>query len=166
MKLQTFIKKNNQVLLLVSLGLLLLALFYYSNSKSNISEKYSAWNPKLNPATFDGTPMENDTSYASINDVDKTSLPQSSTPVINPIELLPKDNNSEWNKLNPTSNIGGGNFISPQARMVSSTPKRNVNLQLRSDPPVPQKAVSPWNNTTIGRDDSRRQFDIGVKCTY
>jgi hypothetical protein len=38
---------------------------------------------------------------------------------------------------------------------------RNANLQIRSEPPNPQVAVSPWLNSTIEPDINRRPFEIG-----
>ena len=42
---------------------------------------------------------------------------------------------------------------------------RNANLQLRSEPANPQLAVSPWGNSTIGPDMSRRPLEIGCGDT-
>ena len=35
---------------------------------------------------------------------------------------------------------------------------RNANLQLRADPPNPQKHVSPWLNSTIEPDLTRKSL--------
>jgi len=102
-----------------------------------------------------------------VNDVASTALPQSSSPNIDPAELLPKDTNKEWNALNPSTNstVGDVNMLTPGPTnfMTMSKPLRNANLQLRSDPPVPQVPVSPWNNTTIGPDETRVSFEINCK---
>ena len=95
-------------------------------------------------------------------------LPQScsSQPVVNPSELLPKDENSEWAKLNP---MGAGDLQNVNLlqsgyhigiNTVSSS-LRNANLQLRSEPANPQVSVGPWNNTTISPDINRRPLEIG-----
>ena len=34
-------------------------------------------------------------------------------------------------------------------------------MQLRSEPPNPQKKVSPWQQSTIEPDFNRKQLDIG-----
>lgn len=173
MKLSTYIKKNSTTLFIVTLLILLAGCSYYSYCKGNVYEKHSAFNPELSYAPLNNNGDVNvnaakTSAFASINDVTSTSLPQSSSPTIDPKELLPKDNNSEWNKLNPavSSNVGNVNFVTPGPYnyMVTSKPLRNPNLQLRSDPVVPQVPVSPWNNTTIGPDETRRTLDIGVKC--
>ena len=41
---------------------------------------------------------------------------------------------------------------------------RNANRQLRSEPPNPQVNVSPWMNTTIGPDLSRRPLEVDENC--
>lgn len=86
--------------------------------------------------------------------------------VTNPAELLPRDDNSEWAKLNP---MGAGDLQNVNLlksgyhigiNTVSSS-LRNANLQVRSEPPNPQLSVGPWNNTTIGPDINRRPLEIG-----
>jgi len=86
--------------------------------------------------------------------------------VVNPAELLPKDENSEWARLNP---MGAGDLQNVNLlksgyhigiNTVSSS-LRNANLQLRSEPANPQSKVGPWNNTTISPDINRRPLEIG-----
>jgi hypothetical protein len=93
----------------------------------------------------------------------------SSQPVTNPAELLPKDVNSEWAKLNPRA---AGDFQNVNLLRagywtgidtVGST-LRNANLQVRSEPPNPTNVVSPWNNTTIAPDLMRVPLEIGQGC--
>lgn len=164
MKLEKVIRKYNIQLFLGSIVLMLLALYMYSNYKSS---SYETHRP-LDPASIKGSSMLEDggdvSEYASVNDVANTEIPQSSTPNINPSELLPKDTNKEWNNLNPSSNtnVGDVNMLTPGPThfMTMSKPLRNANLQLRSDPPVPQVPVSPWNNSTISPDESRVTFEI------
>jgi len=38
---------------------------------------------------------------------------------------------------------------------------RNANLQLRSEPIIPQAVVSPFLNSTISPDLNRKAFEIG-----
>ena len=42
---------------------------------------------------------------------------------------------------------------------------RNANRQLRSEPPNPQVAISPWMNTTISPDLPRRPLEVGESCS-
>ena len=93
----------------------------------------------------------------------------SSQPVTNPAELLPRDVNSEWAKLNPRA---AGDFQNVNLLRagywtgidtVGST-LRNANLQVRSEPPNPTNVISPWNNTTIAPDLMRVPLEIGQGC--
>lgn len=87
--------------------------------------------------------------------------------VVNPDELLPKDENSQWAQLNPRGNGELNNVNLLQAgylygiNTVGSS-LRNANLQLRSEPPNPQVQVSPWLNTTIEPDLMRVPLELGV----
>ena len=86
--------------------------------------------------------------------------------VVDPSELLPRDNNSEFSKLNPmgsgdlknVSLLKAGHHIGINTVGQSL---RNANLQLRSEPANPQLNVGPWNQTTITPDMQRRPLEIG-----
>ena len=87
-------------------------------------------------------------------------------PVVNPRELLPKDTNSEWGRLNPQGegDLKNVNLLQAGYHIGINTvgqSLRNPNLQLRSEPANPQMTVGPWNNTTISPDLSRRPLEIG-----
>jgi len=85
--------------------------------------------------------------------------------VVDPKELLPKDNNSQFAQMNP---MGAGDL--QDVSLLKSgyhigintvgNSLRNANLQLRSEPANPQLQIGPWNNTTIG-PDNRRPMEIG-----
>lgn len=81
-------------------------------------------------------------------------------------DLLPADNNSIWAKVNPRGQgeLADKNFLEAGYHIgINTTGQslRNANQQIRSDPPNPQMKVSPWNQTTIEPDVSRRSFEIG-----
>ena len=86
--------------------------------------------------------------------------------VVDPAELMPKDTNSEWARLNPhgssdlagVSSLDAGHHIG--VNTVSSS-LRNANLQLRSEPANPRTNVGPWMNSTIEGDPYRRELEIG-----
>lgn len=83
---------------------------------------------------------------------------------LNPMELLPQDVNSQWAAVNPTGtgDIQGKNFLSAGALIGINTvgqSLRNGNLQIRAEPPNPQISVSPWLNSTIEPDLSRRPLE-------
>ena len=86
---------------------------------------------------------------------------------LTPSELLPKDMNSVWAEQNPMGpgSLKGKNFLSAGALIGVNTvgqSMRNANLQVRSEPPNPQVAVSIFNQTTISPDISNRPLEIGA----
>jgi len=84
---------------------------------------------------------------------------------LTPSELLPKDMNSVWAEQNPMGpgSLKGKNFLSAGALIGVNTvgqSMRNANLQIRSEPPCPQQAVSIFNQSTITPDISHRSLEI------
>ena len=82
---------------------------------------------------------------------------------MNPLELLPHDANSQWAAVNPAAgDLQGKNFLSAGALVGVNTigqSLRNANQQLRAEPPNPQGMVSPWQQSTIEPDLSRRPLE-------
>jgi uncharacterized protein YxeA len=81
-------------------------------------------------------------------------------------ELLPQDNSSLWAQVNPAGegSLKDRNFLQSGYHIGINTvgqTLRNANLQLRSEPPCPQVKVSPWVQSTIEPDVSRKPFEIG-----
>lgn len=115
-------------------------------------------------------PQGENEDYASSSglNTDTYGLPPSCAKqeVVNPKDLLPRDSNSEFSKLNPTgagdlSNVSllkAGHHIGVNTVGQSL---RNANLQLRSDPPNPKMEVGPWNHSTITGDPYRRPLELG-----
>jgi len=123
-------------------------------------------------AVSPANPAGQNESFASVSGETTTSgygLPPSCSrqPVVNPDELLPKDENSQWAQLNPRGNGELNNVNLLQAgylygiNTVGSS-LRNANLQVRSEPPNPQVQVSPWLNTTIEPDLMRTPLELGA----
>ena len=86
---------------------------------------------------------------------------------LTPSKLLPKDNASVWSEQNPMGpgSLKGKNFLSAGALIGVNTvgqSMRNANLQVRSEPPNPQVAVSIFNQSTISPDFSHRSFEVGA----
>ena len=74
-------------------------------------------------------------------------------------DLLPKSSDqsaSLWAKINPVGEpkLKNKNFLIGTDTQGSSL--RNANLQLRADPPNPRTNVSPWMNSTIDQDQTRK----------
>ncbi len=81
-------------------------------------------------------------------------------------DLLPQDKSSTWASVNPEGqgSLANQNFLQAGYHIGINTvgqTLRNANLQLRSEPPCPQVQVSPWLQTTIEPDVSRRPMEIG-----
>ena len=79
---------------------------------------------------------------------------------VSPEELLPSSN-TEFTKLNPSvpNSLENKNFLEAGAHIGLDTvgqSLRNASHDLRAEPPNPQTNVSPWLNTTIQPDPTRR----------
>jgi hypothetical protein len=108
--------------------------------------------------------------YQTVDGIQGTTkgLPSScnSQPLLNADQLLPKDNNTQFQQLNPQ---GGGpleNISLLQAGYHNGidtigSSLRNSNLQVRSEPPNPTSKVSPWMNSTIEPDLMRTPLELG-----
>lgn len=87
-------------------------------------------------------------------------------------DLLPKDAaNSKWAQLNPAGagTIHDQNYLTAGYHVGVNTigqSLRNANLQLRSEPPNPQQAVSPWMISTIEAENRPAQLEIGSAPYY
>jgi hypothetical protein len=81
-------------------------------------------------------------------------------------DLLPADASDKWSQINPSSSgdIADKNFLTAGYHIGINTvgqSMRNANLQLRSEIPNPQVAVSPWLTSTIEPDIRPVSFEIG-----
>jgi len=107
--------------------------------------------------------------YAPVSGMQQTKgLPPSCSAgnVPNPADLLPKDQNSEWARLNPagSADFNAVNHLKAGHHAGIDTvgsSLRNANLQIRFEPPNPTSKVSPWMNTTIEPDLMRVPLEIG-----
>jgi len=150
-------------------------LYSYSKSKGNFVDGLEGQNVAVGAVATNedykpsppGGHMENEASATGVN-TNMHGLPPSCVKqnVTDPRELLPRDTNSEFSKLNPAGSGDLQNVSLLQAGTLQGintvgTSLRNSNLQVRSEPPNPRMAVGPWNNTTITSDNNRRAFEIG-----
>ena len=81
-------------------------------------------------------------------------------------DLLPNENGfSSWGDAAPETNaLEGRNFLESGHHFGINTvgqSLRNANVQLRSDPSIPQVDVGPWLQSTIDQDTNKRQFEVG-----
>ena len=168
--------KNHFVVILLGAIVLYWALTQYKASSEGMSaQKRNHYQPESSSQSqntsnvFPSTGSEN-VQYASASGASTTmnGLPPSCTPqqTVDPMDLLPKDVNSQWAQLNPTGagDLKGVNLLSAGALIGIDTignTLRNANLQVRSEPPNPQLNVGPWNNTTIAPDLMRVPLELG-----
>jgi len=82
-------------------------------------------------------------------------------------DLLPReDGYNTWQEVNPQAQgaLTDQNFLEAGHHFGINTvgnSMKNANMQLRSDPVIPQVAVGPWQNSSYGPDTSRRYFEVG-----
>lgn len=86
-------------------------------------------------------------------------------PISDPMDLLPKDVNSQWSNMNPASaDLKNINLLSAGQLIGINTvgsSLRNPSLQERSEPVIPKTNIGPWNQSTIDADILRRPLEIG-----
>ncbi len=81
--------------------------------------------------------------------------------------LLPKDAaNTKWAQVNPAGqgDVKDQNLLTAGHHIGINTvgqSNRNPNYQIRSEPPNPRIQVSPWMQSTMDPDLSRRPLEIG-----
>jgi hypothetical protein len=158
---------NNKWILAGVVLILIFLLYSYSDSKSNVYDKMS--DGGVDVANTDIKVVSNTPPSTNSN---LSNLPSNNNynlqPVANPTELLPKDTNSEWASLNPVG-VGGDGIQSPDLLQsgyhigidtIGQTLK-NPSYDLRSDPVIEKKNISPWNMSTIEPDLARVPLEVG-----
>lgn len=160
-------KNQEQTIILVILVLAGIYCLFYNRGMSELYQGYENYD------SYGGDGGGGDDGYAEQKELYQNSpyqqyneascFPQTQ---LDPNDLLPKDNCSQWANTSPygDQSLMNKNFLQAGATTgitsVGST-LRNANLQLRSEPPNPQVKVSPWLQTTIEPDISRKPFEIG-----
>lgn len=111
---------------------------------------------------------ENKDQFAAVKGLTSGNEPtnvHTDKPVMDPKELLPSDNNNEWSSVMPNNDLKNVGMLNAGHHVGINTvgsSLRNANLQVRSEPVIPQnKNIGPWNNTTIEADNLRRPLEIG-----
>ena len=170
--------KNEHVLGIVGLLVLLFALYKYSENKNIFQMGMTQGRAPLSPAPVTNTnqPMVTGASqsntYAPFNGSAGVNVSNSATSssamnkaIANPSDLLPSDSNSSWASLNPMGDLKNINLLNPTQVVGINTQGsslRNANLQLRSEPPNPRTNTNcPWNISTIEDDKFRKPLEIG-----
>ena len=105
--------------------------------------------------------------YLNVNGLTSGTPPNNTCnnkPVMDPKQLLPSDNNNEWSNIMPNNDLKNVGMLNAGHHIGMNTvgsSLRNPNLQVRSEPTIPQSNIGPWNNTTIEADTLRRPLEIG-----
>jgi len=180
---------NNQTLMILAAIVVVCALYFYSKGfsmsmsgmensgeASGATDSQGGMNDNNIQCAAGGNnfvpsnPLGQNSANASASgaSTDTYGLPPSCAKqqVVDPSELLPRDNNSQFSKLNPTgagdlknvSLLKAGHHIGINTVGQSL---RNANLQLRSEPANPQLNTGPWNQTSMTPDMQRRPLEIG-----
>jgi len=132
-------------------------------------DRNKAYNNSASGSTPSPATEGNNEVYSSVNGSTQgvgQGLPSSCTSSQNPVDLLPKDTNSQWAQLNPAGKGDGANINLLKAGYhigidtIGQT-LRNANQQIRSEPPNPQINVGPWNLSTITPDFMRPPLELG-----
>ena len=163
------------ILMVLVVLALIIGLFRYHGQKVPLLDAMSNEAvPSKKPATGGNNAVQGNNSgesYASAKglstDTHGLAPACSGKASVDPGDLLPKDVNSDWAKLNPAGvgDLSEVNLLKAGHHIGVNTvgnTLRNANQQLRSDPPVPQVNVGPWNNTTIEADTMRRPLELGA----
>lgn len=159
--LQKFFTKDRMMILVIFI-VFAVFLMYYSSGKSTIMDSMDVGTSSESAATGAAVTPETTASAAT------TSVGYTAQDVANPSELLPKDDNSQWASLNPSSQnapntpdlLQAGYHIGLDT--VGQTLK-NPNMQLRSDPIISKGDVGPWNQSTVEPDLMRVPLEVGTK---
>ena len=132
-----------------------------ANAASSGSASNSAPGGVKHVETTDGQQFLNVNGMASTA---TSSTNCNNKPVMDPKELLPTDSNSEWSNIMPNNDLKKVGMLNAGHHVGVNTvgsSLRNANLQIRSEPVIPQTNIGPWNNTTIEADSMRRPLEIG-----
>tara|TARA_B100000927_G_C16318604_1_gene410422 strand:- start:122 stop:772 length:651 start_codon:yes stop_codon:yes gene_type:complete len=142
-----------------------------TNANANANVNGNAPVPNGNASVKASEELGNET-FLRVKDVGTTQnscYPQNS---LTPEDLLPSGKSkaaTDFDNANPTGEgiLKGVNFLDAGFHVGVNTvgqSLRNANRQIRSEPPNPQVAVSPWLNTTIGPDLSRKALEDEDVC--
>ena len=159
---------KERVFVLVLFIILTWALYTYSGTKTMIFDGLHDGTPKVGPtAVPPSQPMMGP--QPQMTGGSSAPAGYSSQSVANPADLLPKDENSQWSALNPTS-MNKGDVLMPDLLQAGyhigldtiGQTLRNANLQLRSDPIISKSDIGPWNQSTIQPDYGRVPLELGA----
>jgi len=170
--LRKFFTKDRMIILVISVVLAMFVL-YYSSGKITMMDTMEDGVKKEEtegPVEKIQNMVEDAVQGAStVSEAFSSGSTYSAKEVANPSELLPKDDNSQWATLNPSSQhapntpdlLQAGYHIGLDT--VGQTLK-NANYQLRSDPVINKADIGPWHQSTYEPDLLR--LPLEVSSTY
>ena len=186
MSFLTSLQKNikaHHVIAVFGAIILVVAFMQYSGRKTRVADAfrntggapvganaYSSMDPGQVNVAQPANPGNQNEEYAKVSGLTTSSYGLApacnAVNTTNPADLLPRDDNGPWAKLNPTgaSDFQAVNLLKAGYHIGIDTigsSLRNANLQERSEPPNPTKLVSPWMNSTIEPDTMRAPLEIG-----
>lgn len=159
--------------MMISIVFIVVAVFllYYSSGKATVMDGMDVGTDKAAASAASAEsgaaiPSSDSTVPAAVGGSCGTPSGYSAKDVANPSDLLPKDDNSQWASLNPSSQnapntpdlLKAGYHIGIDT--VGQT-LRNANQQLRSDPVITKVDIGPWNQSTIEADTMRVPLEVG-----
>ena len=172
--------KAHHVIAFFGAIILIIAFMQYSGRKTRVADAFSSSSevvganayPSREPANVaqPANPGNQNEEYAKVSGLTTSSYGLApacnAANTTNPADLLPRDDNGPWAKLNPlgASDFKAVNLLKAGYHIGIDTigsSLRNANLQERSEPPNPTKLVSPWMNSTIEPDTMRAPLEIG-----
>lgn len=172
--IKKILPKGQTSLYLILFLLLVFAIYFYSTSKTSMMDSMDTGSyppSSMGPMTNQPTAPAAGTQTGSMSTTSPmtTSNGYSTQAVANPSDLLPKDQNSQWAALNP-STMNQGDILMPDLLQAGyhigldtiGQTLRNPNLQLRSDPVISKMDIGPWNQSTIEPDLGRVPLELGA----
>ena len=162
--------QGNNVLILVAVVALGYVLYNYSQTKNKQSAGAPTQESSSQEQFSPSEPLGDNEDFAAVNGIQTTQdgipSPCSKKDVVDPAQLLPKNSNSAWAKLNPKADgsLEDVNLLTAGYHIGINTigqSLRNANLQVRSDPQIPVADTGPWNQTTIEASNVQVPFNLG-----
>ena len=135
---------------------------------NNTEKSVNEVNSEVNNASTTPVATTDGDQYLEVSGMTSGSKPNNTCneqPMMDPKELLPNSSNNEWSNIAPNNDLKNINMLNAGHHIgINSVGSslRNANLQVRSEPVIPQSNVGPWNNTTIESDNLRRPLEIGT----
>jgi len=157
---------TDKIILMGILVISVLFTIYYSSTKSLVIDRMEDGSSKNKQPSVKETSAQHVVSPPPAGPVSSQPAGYVAQPVVQPSELLPKDQNSQWASLNPSAITQSGmpDLLQSGYHIGLDTigqSMKNANLQLRSDPIIEKRDIGPWNQSTIDPDLGRVPLEVG-----